>query len=108
MPIMEPSGIPLSEHTYARGELVFRPTCVMALEGIAAGAKAAGAVARHESCFVLAGLGTFWRVPMAELLRATHRTFASLTPVRVITGVAVFAFGLLSGASFAAWLMPPP
>jgi hypothetical protein len=41
---------------------------------------------------------------MAERLRAT---FASLTPVQVITGAAVFAFGVLAGAGFAAWLMPP-
>jgi hypothetical protein len=34
---------------------------------------------------------------MAERLRAT---FASLTPVRVITGVAVFAFGAPAGAGF--------
>jgi hypothetical protein len=44
---------------------------------------------------------------MAEPLRATHWTFASLTPGQVITGVAVFAFGLLAGAGFAAWLLPP-
>jgi hypothetical protein len=44
---------------------------------------------------------------MSEPLRATHRTFASLTPARVIAGAAVFAFGLLAGAGFAAWLMPP-
>jgi hypothetical protein len=44
---------------------------------------------------------------MAEHFHATHRTFASLTPVQVITGVAVFAFGVLAGAGFAAWLMPP-
>jgi hypothetical protein len=43
---------------------------------------------------------------MAEHFRATHRTFASLAPVRVITGVAVFAFGVLAGAGIAAWLMP--
>jgi hypothetical protein len=34
-------------------------------------------------------------------------TFASLTPVRVIAGLAVFAFGVLAGAGFAAWLIPP-
>ena len=45
--------------------------------------------------------------PMAELVRASYRTFASLTPVRVIAGVAVFAFGVLAGAGFAAWLIPP-
>jgi len=44
---------------------------------------------------------------MAELLRATHRTFSSLTPVRVIAGLAVFAFGALAGAGFAAWFIPP-
>jgi len=44
------------------------------------------------------------RVPMAEHLRATHRT--SLTPTRVITGMLVFAFGILAGAGIAAWLMP--
>jgi hypothetical protein len=44
---------------------------------------------------------------MAEQLRATHRTFTSLTPARVITGVAVFAFGVLAGAAIAAWVMPP-
>jgi hypothetical protein len=54
-----------------------------------------------------AGVGDLWRVPMAEHLRATHRTFASLTPARVITGVAVFAFGVLAGAAIAAWVMPP-
>jgi hypothetical protein len=36
---------------------------------------------------------------------AEHITF--LIPVRVITGVAVFAFGVLAGAGIAAWLMPP-
>jgi hypothetical protein len=41
---------------------------------------------------------------MAEPFRAT---LASLTPGRVIAGVAVFAFGLLAGAGFAAWLIPP-
>jgi hypothetical protein len=41
---------------------------------------------------------------MAEGLRAT---FAFLTPVQVITGAAVFAFGVLAGLGFAAWLMPP-
>jgi hypothetical protein len=44
---------------------------------------------------------------MAEPLRATHRAFASLTPVWVIAGVTVFAFGMLAGAGFAAWLLPP-
>jgi hypothetical protein len=44
---------------------------------------------------------------MAEPLHETHRAFASLTPVRVIAGVAVFAFGVLAGAGVAAWLMPP-
>jgi hypothetical protein len=44
---------------------------------------------------------------MADHPRATPKTFTSLTPVRVITGVAVFAFGLLAGAGFAAWLMSP-
>jgi hypothetical protein len=53
------------------------------------------------------GSGDLWRVPMAEQLRATHRTFTSLTPARVITGVAVFAFGVLAGAAIAAWVMPP-
>jgi hypothetical protein len=45
---------------------------------------------------------------MAEHIRATHRTFTSLTPARVIMGMAVFAFGVLAGAGIAAWLMPPP
>jgi hypothetical protein len=44
---------------------------------------------------------------MAEHLRATHRTLALLTPGRVMTGVAVFALGILAGAGIAAWLMPP-
>jgi hypothetical protein len=44
---------------------------------------------------------------MAEHLRATHRTFASLTPARLIVGVTVFALGILAGAGIAAWLMPP-
>jgi xanthine/uracil permease len=45
---------------------------------------------------------------MAEHLRPTHTTLASLTPARVVTGMAVFAFGVLAGAGIAAWLMPPP
>jgi hypothetical protein len=44
---------------------------------------------------------------MAERLRATPKSFASLTPARVITAAAVFAFGILLGAEFAAWLTPP-
>ena len=44
---------------------------------------------------------------MAEHLRAKHRTFAALTPARVITAVAVFTFGMLAGGGIAAWLMPP-
>jgi hypothetical protein len=44
---------------------------------------------------------------MAEPLRAAHRTFTSLTLGQVITGAAVFAFGVLAGAGIAAWLMPP-
>jgi hypothetical protein len=34
--------------------------------------------------------------------------FTFLTLVRIITGSAVFALGILAGAGFAAWLMPPP
>jgi hypothetical protein len=44
---------------------------------------------------------------MAEHLRETRRTFASPTRIRVIAGIAVFALGILAGAGFAAWLIPP-
>lgn len=71
---------------------------------------------RHESCFVLRpvtslGFACLRRdlrmMPMAERPHATHKTFAFLTAVRVIAGVAVFALGVVAGAVFAAWLMPP-
>jgi hypothetical protein len=44
---------------------------------------------------------------MAEHLRAAQRTTTSLTPARVMTGVVVFALGILAGAGIAAWLVPP-
>jgi hypothetical protein len=54
-----------------------------------------------------AGVGDLWRIPMAEHLRTAQRTAISLTPARVMTGVVVFALGILAGAGIAAWLMPP-
>jgi len=44
---------------------------------------------------------------MAERPRAIQKTFATLTAVRLIAGVAVFALGIVAGVGFAAWLMPP-
>jgi pyruvate, orthophosphate dikinase len=51
------------------------------------------------------GLGQMAKAFGDEFETATGERFPS--PVQVITGVAVFAFGVLAGAGFAAWLMPP-
>jgi hypothetical protein len=36
-----------------------------------------------------------------------HQAVSSLTPLRLIAGVAVFVLGLLAGVGGAMWILPP-
>jgi len=65
-------------------------------------ARPTTACARNVLCVALE-LGTL-ASSVAEHLRARHLTLAALTAVRIITGVAVFAFSVLA-EGIAAWLM---
>jgi hypothetical protein len=61
----------------------------------------------HETCFALRWSWAPLASTVAAHLGARHLTLTALTPVRVITRVAVFACSVLAGAGNAAWLMLP-